>query len=97
VVGIIAPWNYPLTLAITDAIPALMAGNGVVLKPDEKTPFTALWGADLLYQSGLPRDLFPVVTGPGSELGPVLIEAVDFVAFTGSVATGRLVAQQTAE
>ena len=97
VVGVIAPWNYPLTLAITDAIPALMAGNGVVLKPDEKTPFTALWGADLLYEAGLPRDLFQVVTGRGSELGPALVESVDYVAFTGSVATGRLVAGQAAE
>jgi len=96
VVGVIAPWNYPLTLAITDAIPALLAGNGVVLKPDEKTPFTALWGVDLLYEAGLPRDLFQVVTGYGSELGPALVESVDFVAFTGSVATGRLVAGQAA-
>jgi acyl-CoA reductase-like NAD-dependent aldehyde dehydrogenase len=97
VVGVIAPWNYPLTLAVTDAIPALMAGNGVVLKPDEKTPFTALWAADLLYQAGLPRELFQVVPGYGSELGPALIGSVDFVAFTGSVATGRLVAGQAAE
>ena len=97
VVGVIAPWNYPLTLAITDAIPALMAGNAVVLKPDEKTPFTALWGADLLYQAGLPRELFQVVTGYGPELGPALVESVDFVAFTGSVATGRLVSRRAAE
>jgi succinate-semialdehyde dehydrogenase/glutarate-semialdehyde dehydrogenase len=97
VVGVIAPWNYPLTLAITDALPALMAGNGVVLLPDAKTPFTALWGASLLSEAGLPRDLFQVVTGYGAELGPALIEGVDFVAFTGSVAVGRLVAGQAAE
>src|SRR5439155_806825 len=63
----------------------------------EKTPFTALWGADLLYEAGLPCDLFQVVTGHGSELGPALVESVDFVAFTGSVATGRLVARLAAE
>jgi succinate-semialdehyde dehydrogenase/glutarate-semialdehyde dehydrogenase len=97
VVGVIAPWNYPLTLAITDALPALMAGNGVVLLPDAKTPFTALWGASLLSEAGLPRDLFQVVTGYGAELGPALIDSIDFVAFTGSVAVGRLVAGQAAE
>ena len=96
-VGIIAPWNYPLTLTISDAIPALMAGNGVVLKPDSQTPLTALWGADLLRQAGLPRDLLQVVTGYGPELGPALLEHVDFIAFTGSVATGRLVAGRAAE
>ena len=97
VVGVIAPWNYPLTLAITDAIPALLAGNGVVLIPDAKTPFTALWGANLLYQAGLPRDLFQVVTGYGSEIGPALVDRVDFVAFTGSARVGRLVATRAAE
>jgi succinate-semialdehyde dehydrogenase/glutarate-semialdehyde dehydrogenase len=96
-VGIISPWNYPFTLAISDAIPALMAGNAVLLKPDEQTPFTALWGVDLLYEAGLPRDLFAVVTGEGSELGPPLIESVDYVSFTGSTKTGRLVARQAGE
>ncbi len=93
-VGIISPWNYPFTLAISDAVPALMAGNAVLLKPDEQTPFSALWGVDLLYESGLPRDLFGIVTGEGPELGPPLIRSVDYVGFTGSTETGRLVAQQ---
>ena len=96
-VGIISPWNYPFTLAVSDAVPALMAGNAVLLKPDEQTPFTALWGADLLYEAGLPRDLFAVVTGEGSELGTPLIESVDYVSFTGSTETGRLVARQAGE
>ena len=64
VVGIIAPWNYPLTLTASDAIPALLAGNGVVLKPDSLTPLTALKIAELLYESGIPRDLFHVVSNP---------------------------------
>lgn len=97
IVGIIAPWNYPLTLAISDAIPALMAGNGVILKPDGQTPFTALWAAELLRQAGLPFDLFQVVTGRGSELGGPLIDNVDFIQFTGSTRTGRVVARQAAE
>jgi succinate-semialdehyde dehydrogenase / glutarate-semialdehyde dehydrogenase len=97
VVGFIVPWNYPLNLAITDAIPALMAGNTVVLKPDHQTSFTALWVVDLLYRAGLPRDALCVVTGHGPELGPTLVDSVDFVMFTGSTRTGRLIARQAAD
>jgi succinate-semialdehyde dehydrogenase/glutarate-semialdehyde dehydrogenase len=97
VVGIIAPWNYPLSMAITDAIPALIAGNAVVLKPDQKTPFTALWVVGLLREAGLPADLYQAVTGEGTELGTPLIEASDALHFTGSTATGRKVARQAAE
>jgi succinate-semialdehyde dehydrogenase/glutarate-semialdehyde dehydrogenase len=97
VVGIIAPWNYPLSLAVTDAIPALMAGNGVVLKPDRQTPFTALWVLDQLEEAGLPAGLFQIVTGDGAELGTPLIEECDFLSFTGSTATGRKVARQAGE
>lgn len=96
VVGIIAPWNYPLTLAVSDAIPALLAGNAVVLKPDRQTPFTALSAVELLYEAGLPRGLVQVVTGAGEQLGTPLIEAVDYLMFTGSTATGRRVAEQCA-
>ena len=94
VVGVISPWNYPLTLAVSDAIPALVAGNAVVLKPDHQTPFTALAAIELLREAGLPPELFQVVTGPGPILGPPLIGAVDFLMFTGSTATGRIVAEQ---
>ncbi|RQG98058.1 succinic semialdehyde dehydrogenase [Natrarchaeobius chitinivorans] len=94
VVGVIAPWNYPLTLAMADAIPALLAGNAVVCKPDERTPFIALALADLLDEAGVPEDLFGVVTGEGPTVGPALIDAVDYVAFTGSTETGRAVAER---
>jgi len=97
VVGFISPWNYPLSMAITDALPALVAGNGAVLKPDQQTPFTALWALQLLHRAGLPYDLFQIVTGKGSELGTPLIDQVDYVAFTGSTKTGRIVARQAAE
>ena len=97
VVGLIVPWNYPLNLAVTDAVPALMAGNAAVLKPDVQTSFTALWAVDLLRQAGLPPDLFSVVTGEGPLLGPALGERADYVMFTGSTRTGRLVARQAAE
>lgn len=89
VVGVIAPWNYPLSLAVSDAIPALLAGNAVVLKPDLKTSETALLAAELLYQAGLPRDLFQVITGTGSEVGQAIARECDFLMFTGSTATGR--------
>ena len=93
VIGIISPWNYPLTLATSDAVPALLAGNGVVLKPDAQTPFTALLAVELLFEAGLPRELFQVVTGHGPDLGPPIIENVDYLMFTGSTATGRLIAE----
>jgi succinate-semialdehyde dehydrogenase/glutarate-semialdehyde dehydrogenase len=97
VVGIISPWNYPLTLAVSDAIPALLAGNACVLKPDSQTPFTALLALELLREAGLPRDLFQIVTGDGPVLGPALIGGADFLMFTGSSETGKVVAQQCAE
>ncbi len=93
VVGMISPWNYPLTLAITDAVPALIAGNAVVLKPAEQTSFTALWVKRLLEEAGLPKDLFQVVTGTGARTGAALSELADYILFTGSTATGRKVAE----
>lgn len=97
VVGVIAPWNYPLTLAVSDALPALVAGNAVVLKPDPQASFTALWCVCLLYQAGLPGELFQVVTGDGPVTGAALLDHVDYVAFTGSTATGRIVAARAGE
>ncbi|MGE5358369.1 MAG: succinic semialdehyde dehydrogenase [Bacteroidales bacterium] len=95
--GFIVPWNYPLTLGITDAIPALLAGNAVLIKPDVQTPFSTLWAVELLEQAGVPGALMQVVTGPGSALGPSIIESVDYLMFTGSTKTGRAVARQAAE
>src|ERR1035438_9292735 len=94
VVGLIVPWNYPLNLAVTDAAPALMAGNAVVLKPDVQTSFTALWAVDLLRQAGMPPDVFGVVTGDGALLGAALAERADYVMFTGSQRTRRRRARQ---
>ena len=95
-VGVIAPWNYPLTLAASDAVPALLAGNGVLLKPDPQTSLIAAWVAEQFLLAGLPDGLFAVVTGEGPEIGPHVIDAVDHVMFTGSTATGRIVAEQCA-
>ncbi len=96
VVGVVAPWNYPLALSLSDALPALLAGNAVLLKPDSQTPLTGLWGAELLAGAGLPEGLFQVLVGDGSTVGTSLIESVDYVCFTGSTATGRIVAQRAA-
>lgn len=96
-IGFIVPWNYPLVLGITDALPALVAGNAVLIKPDEKTPYSALWAAELIEQAGLPRGLVQVLTGDGAELGPAIIDSVDFLMFTGSTRVGRLVAAQAGE
>lgn len=96
VIGIISPWNYPFTLAASDTIPALLAGNAVVMKPDSQTPFTAILVLELLQRAGLPAGLFQLVPGAGSSVGPLLIERVDFLMFTGSTATGTTIAQQCA-
>jgi succinate-semialdehyde dehydrogenase/glutarate-semialdehyde dehydrogenase len=97
VVGVISPWNYPLTLSLSDAIPAIAAGNAVVMKVDSKTPFSGLIGLSLLSEAGLPPDVVQVVTGSGADLGPELIGRVDYIMFTGSTATGRQVAARAAE
>jgi len=97
VVGVISPWNYPITLAISDALPALLAGNAVVLRPDIQTTVTALLMVDLLREAGLPEGLLPVVIGPGSVTGPWVIDRADFVMFTGSTPVGRGVAARCGE
>jgi len=95
VVGVIGPWNYPLTNSFGDCIPALAAGNSVVLKPSEVTPLTSLLMAEMLEECGLPKDVFGVVTGRG-EAGAELVDHVDFIMFTGSTATGKKVAERAA-
>lgn len=97
VVGMIAPWNYPMTLVASDAIPALLAGNAVVIKPDSQTPYCALAVAEYLYQAGLPKELFAVVPGPGSVVGQTIVGNTDYLMFTGSTATGRTLAAQAGQ
>ncbi len=97
VVGIISPWNYPFTMALCDGLPALLAGNAVVAKPDAQTMLTALLGKQLLVEAGVPEDLWQVVAGPGSRVGTAIIGQADYVCFTGSTATGKRVAAGCAE
>ena len=96
VVGVIGPWNYPLNNSFGDCIPALAAGNAVVLKPSEITPLTSLLMAEMLSECGIPDGVFTVATGRG-ETGAALIDEVDYVMFTGSVATGKKVMAQAAQ
>ncbi|HEX5309300.1 MAG TPA: succinic semialdehyde dehydrogenase [Solirubrobacteraceae bacterium] len=95
-IGVIGPWNYPLTNSFGDCIPALAAGNAVILKPSEVTPLTSLLLAEGLRECGLPENVFQVATGLGAT-GAALIEQVDMIMFTGSTKTGRKVAQAAAE
>jgi len=94
VVGNITPWNFPFTLAVSDMIPALLAGNAVIIKPDERTPYSALYGALLLEEAWLAKDVLQVVTGRGEEAGAALVDQVDFIAFTGSTEVGRTIAER---
>ena len=94
VVGLITPWNFPLTIAAWKLGPALAAGNTVVLKPAELTPLTALRFAELAAEAGLPDGVVNVVVGPGRTCGQRLVEHPDVakIAFTGSTEVGRSIA-----
>ncbi|MEF8774929.1 MAG: succinic semialdehyde dehydrogenase [Haloarculaceae archaeon] len=97
VVGLISPWNYPVTLAVSDAIPALLGGNAVVLKPALETTLTALRIRELVLDAGVPPACFQVVPGRGPDLGPAIVDHCDYVGFTGSTAAGREVAAGAGE
>jgi acyl-CoA reductase-like NAD-dependent aldehyde dehydrogenase len=96
VVGVIGPWNYPILNSFGDCIPALMAGNSVILKPSEVTPLSSLLMAEMMAECGLPADVFQIATGDGST-GAALIGAVDCVMFTGSTRTGKAVMKAAAD
>ena len=92
VVGIISPWNYPFTMAISDGMPALLAGNTVVLKPDSQTPLSALLGLDLLAEAGRRPTSGRSSTARDRSIGGAIVDHADYVCFTGSTRTGRQVA-----
>jgi len=96
VVGIITPWNYPLALTMMDVIPALMAGNAVVQKADNQTAKTVQLARDLGVQAGIPEDIWQVVHGDATEVGNAVTDNADFIAFTGSTPTGKIVAKRAA-
>jgi 5-carboxymethyl-2-hydroxymuconic-semialdehyde dehydrogenase len=98
VTAVITPWNAPLMLATWRVAPALAAGNAVILKPPEWAPLTASLLAEIAHEAGLPDGAYNVVQGIGEEAGAALTghQGIDRIAFTGSVATGRLVAAAAA-
>ena len=95
IVGIITPWNFPLAIPAWKTLPALLAGNAVVLKPASDTPLLVLKLADILQRAGLPTGVLNVVTGPGSTLGDALVsnKRVNMISLTGSTEVGRRVAE----
>jgi len=95
-VGVIGPWNYPIANSFGDCIPALMAGNAVILKPSEVTPLSSLLMEEMLRECGLPENVFQVATGDGST-GAALIQNVDCAMFTGSTKTGKAVMKAAAD
>jgi acyl-CoA reductase-like NAD-dependent aldehyde dehydrogenase len=96
VIGIISPWNYPLSIPAVDALGALVTGNAVVLKPSEFTSLVALKLHSLLRESGVPPAIFEVVVGDGATGAALLNSEIDKLVFTGSVPTGERIAQTAA-
>ena len=97
VIGIISPWNYPFSIPATEVMSALVAGNAVVLKPSEFTPLIALELQSLLRAAGVPDDVFQVLPGEGAAGAALVKSEIDKLVFTGSVTTGRRIAQVAAE
>ena len=96
VAGVITPWNYPLSLAAMDVVPALAAGCGVVQKADDQGALSILALRRAFIDAGVPAELWAVVTGEGAVIGTAVTEEADYVCFTGSTATGRRVAAKAA-
>jgi len=99
VIGAITPWNFPIAIPSWKAFPALVAGNTMVIKPAEDTPWSVCKLAEVFHEAGLPPGVFNVVTGYGPTAGMPLIEneKVKMISFTGSTATGKIVATKCAE
>jgi succinate-semialdehyde dehydrogenase/glutarate-semialdehyde dehydrogenase len=96
VIGIIAPWNYPFSIPATEALAALATGNAVLLKPSEFTSLVALELESLLHAAGVPKGIFQVVVGDGATGAALMESAIDKLVFTGSVTTGKRIAQAAA-
>ena len=97
VVGIISPWNYPFSIPATETMAALLAGNAVIVKPSELTPLIALELARLLHEAGVPEPIFQIVVGEGPTGAALIQSDIDKLVFTGSVGTGRHIAEAAAQ
>jgi acyl-CoA reductase-like NAD-dependent aldehyde dehydrogenase len=96
VIGIISPWNYPFSIPATESLSALIAGNAVVVKPSEFTSLAAIELASLLHQAGVPQEVFQVIVGDGATGAALINSSIDKLVFTGSVPTGKQIAQAAA-
>ena len=96
VIGVVSPWNYPFSIPATESLAALVAGNVVVIKPSELTSLVVLELASLLHQAGVPEDVFQVVEGDGATGAALVNSEIDKLVFTGSVLTGKRIAQAAA-
>lgn len=97
VVGVITPWNYPLALQMLDVLPALVAGNAVIQKADNQTALVSLYARSLAVAAGIPESVWTIVVGDGATIGNAVTDSVDYVAFTGSTKTGKIVAERAAK
>jgi succinate-semialdehyde dehydrogenase/glutarate-semialdehyde dehydrogenase len=97
VVGVITPWNYPLALQMLDVLPAIVAGNTVIQKADNQTALVSLYARKLAVEAGIPESVWTILVGDGATVGNAITDSVDFVAFTGSTNTGRLVAERASK
>lgn len=97
VIGVITPWNYPLSLTAMDVVPALAAGCGVLQKADNQGALSTLALRAAFIEAGVPSDLWAVVAGDGGEVGDAVTSTADYICFTGSTATGKKVAATAAE
>jgi succinate-semialdehyde dehydrogenase/glutarate-semialdehyde dehydrogenase len=95
VVGVITPWNYPLALQMLDVLPALAAGNAVVQKADNQTALVSLYARKLAVEAGIPESAWTIVVGDGASVGNAITDSVDYVAFTGSTKTGKMVTRSS--
>ncbi len=93
VIGIISPWNYPFSIPATESLAALVAGNAVVVKPSEFTSLVALELANLFHRAGVPEEVFQVIVGDGATGAALIKSDIDKLIFTGSIATGKQIAQ----
>lgn len=96
-IAIISPWNYPFSIPATESLAALVAGNAVIVKPSEFTSLVALELANLFHEAGIPKDIFQAVVGDGATGAALADSEIDKLIFTGSVATGKRIAQTAAQ
>lgn len=95
IVGLVTAWNYPAVFASSDGFSAVVGGNAVVHRPDVQSAMSAIWVRDMAVEAGLPEEVWQIVLGPGRSIGTAVVDGADAVAFTGSTAAGRRIAERT--